>query len=103
MPLAKAYCYLCLSLIRVYENPTIRVTVLYQVEGGSEIRLDHSVAEEGPTDYMGVKGSGTRNREVLRNQELVKMLLKELSRCCQMKVRIILKRKFNTNIERTRS
>lgn len=51
-------------------------------------------------DYMGAKGSGTRNREVLRNQEKVKMLLRELSTCCQMQVGIILERKFNTNIER---
>lgn len=71
--------------------------------GGSEIRLDHSVAEESPMDYMGAKGSGTRNREVLRNQEKVKMLLRELSTSCQMQVGIILERKFNTNIERTRS
>lgn len=45
-------------------------------------------------DYKGLKRSGTRIREVLRNQELVKILLRELRRCWQMQVEIILERKF---------
>lgn len=45
-------------------------------------------------DYMELKRSGTRIREVLRNQELVKILLRELRRRWQMQVEIILERKF---------
>lgn len=55
-------------------------------------------------DYRGVKRSGTRNREVLRKQELVKILLWELSRHWQIQVGIILERKsIRETVRRNRS
>lgn len=66
--------------------------------GGSEVQFDHSIAEESSMDYVGVKRSGTKSGEVLRNQELVKILLKELSRCWQMQVGISPKRKLIMDI-----
>lgn len=96
-------CYLCLSLTRVHKIPTTWVTVLYP-NGGSEIWCYHSIAEESTMDYRGVKRSGTRNREVLRKQELVKILLWELSRHWQIQVGIILERKsIRETVRRNRS
>lgn len=61
MSLATASCYLCPSLNKVYENPTTGVTILYQ-DRRSQTLFYHNIAEESPTDYMGVEGLGTRKQ-----------------------------------------
>lgn len=91
----------------MYENPTTEVTILYQ-DRRSETLFYHSKAKESPTDYGGGVGGverlGTKNGEVLRNQELVKIPLRELNRCWPIQVGIISERDFIVGIvKRTRS
>lgn len=83
--LALASCYLHF-LPECVETQPCEVTILSAWEE-SEILFDHNVTEESPTGYLQVKRLGTRNREVLRKRELVK-LLRDLSRCWQMQVGI---------------
>ena len=55
------------------ETQPCEVTILSAWEE-SAILFDHNVTEESPTGYFQVKRLGTRNGEVLRKRELVKLL-----------------------------